>query len=124
LALARFFADHGEVPLIEGGQKKGTLIFTGTLGAMRTNAQFASYGGGRAAVRMLAQALAKEFSEKGVHVAHVIANGGIEDAEGEAQTTGKRMSADSVGKTYLWLHEQPVDLWTHELDMRPAGEKF
>jgi hypothetical protein len=34
------------------------------------------------------------------------------------------MSADAVGKTYLWLSQQEPELWTHELDMRPAAEKF
>lgn len=34
----------GEAPLASGGEKKGTLIFTGTLGALRTNAQFSAYG--------------------------------------------------------------------------------
>jgi hypothetical protein len=37
---------------------------------------------------------------------------------------GKKMSADAVGETYLWLHQQKPCLWTHELDMRPACEKF
>ena len=58
---------------------------------------------------------------------HTIANGGIEDVSivtGEKQLKGERMSAESVGKTYLWLSEQTPDLWTHELDMRPAAEKF
>lgn len=94
-----FFEHHGEKPLSEtGGEKKGTLIFTGTLGALRANAEFAAYGAGRAGVRMLAQSLAREFSAKGVHVVHTIANGGIEDAEGEDQRVGKKMSADAVGK--------------------------
>lgn len=33
-------------------------------------------------------------------------------------------SAEAVGKTYLWLSQQEPALWTHELDMRPAQEKF
>ena len=37
---------------------------------------------------MLAQGLAKEYSEKGIHVVHAIANGGIKDENGEAQKTG------------------------------------
>ncbi|TVY87199.1 hypothetical protein LAWI1_G007356, partial [Lachnellula willkommii] len=123
-ALRLFFAHHGEAPLAETGQKKGTLIFTGTLGALRCNAEYAAYGAGRAGVRQLAQTLAREFSAKGVHVVHTIANGGIEDAEGEAQRVGTKMSADAVGKTYLWLSQQGPELWTHELDMRPAAEKF
>jgi NADP-dependent 3-hydroxy acid dehydrogenase YdfG len=100
------------------------LIFTGTLGALRCSAQYAAYGAGRASVRQLAQTLAREMSEKGVHVVHTIANGSIADEDGEDQKIGKKMSADAVGETYLWLHNQKPCLWTHELDMRPACEKF
>ncbi|KAL5393526.1 hypothetical protein DPSP01_000340 [Paraphaeosphaeria sporulosa] len=114
-SLKRFFADHGEKDLAEGGEKKGTLIFTGTLGALRCSAQFAAYGASRASVRQLAQTLAREMSEKGVHVVHTIANGGIADADGEDQKTGKKMSSNAVGETYLWLHKQKPCLWTHEL---------
>ena len=66
-----FFEHHGRTPLAEGGAHKGSIIFTGTLGALRTNPRFASYGGSRAAVRSLAQAIAKEYSGLGIHVAHV-----------------------------------------------------
>lgn len=65
------FEHHGRTPLAEGGGHKGTIIFTGTMGALRTNAKFASYGGSRAAVRSLAQAVAKEYSPLGIHGAHV-----------------------------------------------------
>ena len=123
---------------VEGGEekeeeksvmrKKGTIIFTGTLGALRTNAQYAAYGAGRAGVRMLAQSLAREYSGRGVHVVHAIANGGITDSDqgedGDKVRAGAKMRAESVGKTYLWLSEQECDLWVHELDMRPAAEKF
>ena len=123
-ALRLFFEHHGEAPLSETGEKKGTLIFTGTLGALRCSAEYAAYGAGRASVRQLAQTLAREMSAKGVHVVHTIANGGIEDADGEEQRAGRKMSADAVGRTYLWLAGQGPELWTHELDMRPAAEKF
>lgn len=59
------FAQHGEKALADGGEKKGTLILTGTLGAMRTNTNYAAYGGSRSAARSLAQALAKEYSPVG-----------------------------------------------------------
>lgn len=123
-SIKRFFADHGEDVLDTGAAKKGTLIFTGTLGALRCNAEFAAYGAGRASVRQLAQTLAREMSAKGIHVAHTIANGSIRDENGEDQKNGKKMSAEAVGKTYLWLANQEPCLWTHELDMRPAQEKF
>jgi NAD(P)-dependent dehydrogenase (short-subunit alcohol dehydrogenase family) len=112
--------------------KRGTLIFTGTLG-----------------VRMLAQSLAREYSGRGMHVVHAIANGAITDAvrsddddddDAGGQATGERdegddddeakvargekMRAESVGRLYLQLVRQQCDLWVHELDMRPAAEKF
>ncbi|SLM34422.1 oxidoreductase domain containing protein [Lasallia pustulata] len=124
-SLKLFFEHHGEQDLsATNGAKKGTLIFTGTLGALRANSEYGAYGAGRAGVRQLAQSLAREFSPKGIHVVHTIANGGISDEDGEAQKVGKKMSAEAVGRTYLWLAQQSPDLWTHELDMRPAQEKF
>ena len=123
-SLKLLFEHHGKTPLADGGPHKGAIIFTGTMGALRTNPKFASYGGSRSAVRSLAQAVAKEFSPLGVHGVHVIANGAIKDENSEATHSGKSMSADAVGKTYLWLAEQEPTLYTHELDIRPAQEKF
>ncbi|UZJ50722.1 hypothetical protein CBS101457_000042 [Exobasidium rhododendri] len=106
------------------GAKKGTIIFTGTLGALRANAQYAAYGATRAAARSVAQALAKEVSKNGVHVVHAIANGAIKDEDGTETKTGKRMSAAAVAAEYLHLMDQSPSLWTHELDLRPAQESF
>ncbi|KAI5369332.1 Putative short-chain dehydrogenase/reductase SDR, NAD(P)-binding domain superfamily [Septoria linicola] len=123
-ALKLMFEHHGEKTLAEGAEKKGTLIFTGTLGALRCNAEFGSYGASRGSVRQLAQALAREMSPKGIHVAHAIANGRIIDADSEETQAGKHIAAEAVGQTYLFLHQQHPTLWTHELDLRPAQEKF
>lgn len=108
------------------GEKKGTIIFTGTLGALRASSEYAAYGASRSSVRQLAQSMARELSVKGIHVVHTIANGAISDADEdkEKQKLGVKMSADAVGKTYLWLSQQEPELWTHELDLRPAQEKF
>ena len=125
-------AETGEEEMV----KKGTLIFTGTLGSLRTNPGFAAYGAGRAGVRMLAQSLAREYSAKGVHVVHAIANGGIMDVDSSAAddadakekkgrvALGERIRAESVGRLYLQCSQQTCDLWVHELDMRNAREKF
>ncbi|EFQ35095.1 short-chain dehydrogenase/reductase SDR [Colletotrichum graminicola] len=125
-ALKVMYAQNGGQTLLADtdGAKKGTVIFTGTLGAMRTNQQYAAYGASRAAARMVAQSIAKEHSKFGVHVVHAIANGGIIDEEGQDTRTGKKMRAEDVGELYLWLSQQPSSLWTHELDMRPAQEAF
>ncbi|CAF9926906.1 hypothetical protein IMSHALPRED_007084 [Imshaugia aleurites] len=102
------FDQNGQTLLADGGGKKGTLIFTGTLGAMRTNANFAAYGASRSGVRSLAQALAKEYSPRhkvprqigGILSNRYISNevqDGIKDEDGEAQQQGKVMKAESVG---------------------------
>lgn len=147
LSVKWMLSQYPEHPKLPSGaqpmQKLGTIVFTGTLGALRTNGGYAAYGGGRAAVRMLAQSLAREYTTRGIHVAHCIANGGITDKyheyhtdesgkiakeaggeDAEAVLEGKKMRAESVGKLYLGLMEQECDLWVHELDMRPAAEKF
>ncbi|KAI4597853.1 hypothetical protein KJ359_004130 [Pestalotiopsis sp. 9143b] len=129
-ALRLLYAQNGgpDTPLSpENPDKKGTVIFTGTLGALRTNEGFAAYGAGRSAVRAVAQALGKEHSRSGVHVVHAIANGAIRDetaAKADDIRAGKTMSAESVGRTYLWLSQMPPDLWVDELDLRPAQEKW
>ncbi|KAI3541957.1 short-chain dehydrogenase/reductase SDR [Colletotrichum filicis] len=125
-ALKLMYAQNGGQTLLSDteGAKKGTIIFTGTLGAMRTNQQYAAYGASRAAARIVAQAITKEHSKFSIHVVHAIANGGIIDEENENTKTGKRMRAEDIRELYLWLSQQPSSLWTHELDMRPAQETF
>ncbi|KAF6825412.1 short chain dehydrogenase reductase family [Colletotrichum plurivorum] len=125
-ALKLMYAQNGGQTLLADteGVKKGIIIFTGTLGAMRTNQQYAAYGATRAAARMVAQAIAKEHSKFGVHCVHAIANGGIIDEINEDTKSGKKKKAEYVGELYLWLSQQPSSLWTHELDMRPAQETF
>ena len=71
------FEHHGQTLLADGGSKKGTLIFTGTLGAMRTNANFAAYGASRSGARSFAQALAKEYSRSKLIFGFVALSGHI-----------------------------------------------
>ncbi|KIL87718.1 hypothetical protein FAVG1_09429 [Fusarium avenaceum] len=125
-ALKLIYGQNGGQTLLAdtNGAKKGTIIFTGTLGAMRTNEGYASYGASRASARMVAQAIAKEHSKYGVQCVHAIANGRITDEDTEETRTGKHMRAEDVGQTYLWLSQQPSSLWIHELDLRPAQESF
>jgi NAD(P)-dependent dehydrogenase (short-subunit alcohol dehydrogenase family) len=108
----------GETTLADtDGQKKGTIIFTGTLGALRANAEYAAYGSTRAAARSVAQALAKEVSKNGIHVVHAIANGSIKDEDSHDTRTGVKMSAAAVGAEYLHLMQQSPSLWVHEVSV-------
>lgn len=125
-ALKMLYAQNGGATSLAdtNGIKKGTIIFTGTLGAMRTNAEFSAYGATRSGARSVAQGLAKEVSKHGVHVVHAILNGGVRDEDSVETRTGVRMSAEAVGKAYLWLESMDASCWVHELDLRPAQEKF
>ena len=55
------------------------------------------------------------MSEKGVHVVHTIANGGIEDANGEDQRTGEKMGADRAAKLthygWVWIFNRSASVW-------------
>src|SRR5690606_15532823 len=56
---------------------RGTLIYTGATSALRGKAGFAASAAARAGLRALSQSLARELGPDGIHVAHVIIDGGI-----------------------------------------------
>ena len=55
----------------------GTIIFTGASASLRGKSGFSAFNSGKAALRTFAQALAKEYGPDGLHVGHVIIDGGI-----------------------------------------------
>ncbi|MDR7145005.1 SDR family NAD(P)-dependent oxidoreductase [Rhizobium sp. BE258] len=69
-------AKHALPLLLSNGG--GTLAFTGASGSLRGKANYAPFAVAKAGLRALAQSLAREFSPKGVHVAHVVIDGGID----------------------------------------------
>ena len=113
-------------------RKRGTILFTGATASLRGGVGFSAFAGGKAALRALAQSMAREFGPQGLHVAHIIVDGVI-DSERVRTTQPERVAAlgpqglvepSSIAQAYLWLHEQRPDAWTFELDLRPAAEKW
>lgn len=111
---------------------KGSILFTGATASLRGSAGFAAFSGAKAALRMLAQSMAREFGPQGLHVAHVIIDGAI-DTEFIASTFPERyalkavdgiLNPDHIAENYWLLHNQPRDAWTFELDLRPWMEKM
>ena len=45
------------------------------------------------------------------------------DQEGGAGSQGVLAPA-AIAETYYQLHRQERSAWTHEIDLRPVGEKF
>ncbi len=106
---------------------RGTLIMTGATAARRATAGFAALAASKFALRAVAQSLAREFGAKGIHVAHVIVDGLIDEPQTRLRFPdrhGALMDGDQLAAAYLSIVRQPPSVWTHELDLRPAGERF
>jgi len=110
----------------------GTMLFTGATASLRGSAGFAGFAGAKAGLRMLAQSLARELGPRGIHVAHVVIDGGIATEfirENHPERYALKdqdgiLAPDHVAESYWMLHMQPRDAWTHEMDLRPWMEKF
>ena len=113
-------------------RQRGTIIFTGATASIRGNAGFSAFSGAKAALRMLAQSMARELGPQGIHVAHSIIDGGI-DTEfirgilpnfETAKANDLVLSPDAIAAQYVAIHKQHRSAWTHEFDLRPWGETF
>ena len=111
---------------------RGTILITGATASLRGSAHFAAFAGAKAALRALAQSMARELGPRGIHVAHVVIDGAIDTAfirENFPERYALKdqegiLNPDHVAESYWMLHTQPRDAWTHELDLRPWMEKF
>src|SRR4249920_3449863 len=56
---------------------RGTIIFTGASASLRGKPGFAHFAAAKAGLRMIAQSMAREYGPLGIHVAHVVIDGGI-----------------------------------------------
>lgn len=130
-ALGAFQLAQAALPvLLERGE--GSLFFTGASGSLRGKANFAPFAAAKAALRNLAQSLAREFGPQGIHVGHVVVDGGI---AGERLLTRApqlkdqrgpdgMLNIDAIADAYWALHAQHRSAWTLELDVRPWAESF
>jgi NAD(P)-dependent dehydrogenase (short-subunit alcohol dehydrogenase family) len=111
---------------------KGTILFTGASGSLRGKAGFAAFAAAKFGLRAVSQSMARELGPKGIHVAHVIIDGGIEGARLLGRFPELRdqrgpdglLSIEAIAETYLQLHNQRRSAWTQELDLRPWAETF
>jgi len=110
----------------------GTVIFTGASGSMRGKAGYAQFAAAKAGLRMVAQSMAREFGPLGLHVAHVVIDGGIdgERLRNRVPTLIKErgedglLGIDAIAETYWHIHRQQRSAWTQEVDLRPFKETF
>jgi NAD(P)-dependent dehydrogenase (short-subunit alcohol dehydrogenase family) len=111
---------------------KGTVLFTGASGSLRGKAMFAAFAAAKAGVRAVSQSMARELGPKGIHVAHVVIDGGINGQRLLARLPELKEKADidgmldieAIAEAYWQIHIQHRSAWTQEQDLRPWMESF
>ena len=111
---------------------RGTIFFTGASASLRGKPGFAHFAAAKAGLRMIAQSMAREFGPQGLHVAHVVVDGGIDGerlrkgapAMIEERGEDGLLGIDAIAETYWHIHRQARSAWTHEVDLRPFKENF
>jgi len=111
---------------------RGTVIFTGASASLRGRPGFAHFAAAKAGLRAIAQSMAREYGPQGIHVAHVVIDGGIAGERLLSRVPGlleKRgtdglLGIDAIADAYWHVHRQHRSAWTHEIDLRPFKEPF
>ncbi|CAG2160959.1 SDR family NAD(P)-dependent oxidoreductase [Cupriavidus numazuensis] len=115
---------------------RGTMLFTGATSSLRGGAGYAAFSAAKMGLRGAVQAMARELGPLNIHVMHLIIDAGVDSAEihrrlaVELGIDASKLPPDSMTKTasiadtYWYVHQQPRDAWTHEMDIRPAIEKW
>ena len=114
------------------GDSGGTLIFTGASASLRGRANFGAFNSAKGALRNLAQAMAKEYAERGIHVGHIVIDGPIngdkitEGFPAYAERLGEAgmINLEQIAESFAYLYRQPPTAWTFELDLRTSQERW
>jgi NAD(P)-dependent dehydrogenase (short-subunit alcohol dehydrogenase family) len=105
-------------------KRDGAIIFTGASASVKGYAQSAPFAMGKFALRGLAQSMARELAPQGIHVAHVVVDGGIRAAARPDSGQDQWLDPDAIAESYLYLLQQHRSCWTWEIEVRPWVEKF
>lgn len=113
-------------------RKRGTILFTGATAGVRGAAGFAAFAGAKHGIRALAQSMARELGPLNIHVGHIIVDGAIDTDFIRTSFPEKYalkdqdgiLNPEHIAENYWYLHSQPRDAWTFELDLRPWNERW
>ena len=104
----------------------GTIVLTGASASVKGYAQSAAFAMGKFALRGLAQSMARELHPRGIHVVHLVVDGGIRSAArpDPADAPDSLLDPDAIAQTMLDVARQPRSCWTDEVAVRPWVERF
>ena len=105
---------------------QGAILLTGASAGVKGYPQSAPFAMGKFALRGMAQSMARELSPQGIHVAHVVIDGGIRsDRRAEpADKPDSLLDPEAIAESYMHLLHQPRSAWAWEIELRPWVEKF
>jgi len=107
-------------------RKHGAIALTGATAGVKGFALSAPFAMGKFALRGLAQSLARELHPQGIHVLHVVVDGGVRAAHrpDPADNPDSTLDPDAIAETYWHALTQHRSAWSWEIEVRPWLEKF
>lgn len=104
----------------------GAILLTGASAGVKGYAQSAPFAMGKFALRGLAQSMARELHPRGIHVGHVVIDGGIRSARRPEpdDRPDSMLDPDAIAESYWELLGQDRSAWAWEIALRPWVETF
>lgn len=105
---------------------RGAILLTGASASVKGFALSAPFAMGKFALRGLAQSAARELGPKGIHIAHVVIDGGVrsERRPDPVDKPDSTLDPDGIAQAYLAILRQPRNAWSLEVELRPWVETF
>jgi hypothetical protein len=116
---------------------RGSIFFTGATASLRGGIGYAAFASAKFGLRAVAESAARELGPKGIHVAHLIIDAGVDTEwvrerikarEGEAALANldpnRLMRPSAVAEAYWQIYQEPRDAWSFEREIRPFGERW
>lgn len=112
--------------MLANKKEGGAIFLTGATASVKGYPHSAAFAMGKFALRGLAQSMARELSPQGIHVAHIIIDGGIRnEARGRVDPGDDHfLHPDAIADTCWHLYRQHRSSWTWEIEVRPWVERF
>ena len=110
-------------------RNEGTIIYSSATAAFRGSGTNPLYAIGKFGLRALSQSLAKAYSKKGIHIAHIRLDCTLDvplirQWYGDNFVEEETANVDDVAESYWWVHQQPKSAWSNEVELRPYTENW
>lgn len=107
---------------------RGVMLFTGATAGVKAGPRSVAFGPAKFAMRGLAQALARDLGPRGIHVAWINIDGGIDIPHVRQRYPQMKdedlLKPEAIADTYWHVAHQDRSAWSMELELRPFKEKF